>query len=145
MIHPMTITTELTDTAPDEARQVLLRGLQAYNLERTGLADHRPLAVLLRDADGQVVGGLWGRTAYRWLFTELLFVPQSLRGQGLGRSLLAQAEQEASTRGCVGAWLDTFEFQARGFYERLGYAVFGEIGDYPPGFARYYLSKRLVD
>lgn len=39
--------------------------------------------------------------------------------------MLLQAEQEAIARGCRGAWLDTYSFQARGFYERLGYAVFG--------------------
>jgi hypothetical protein len=43
------------------------------------------------------------------------------------------AEEEAAARGCHGAWLDTFEFQARGFYERLGYTCFAELGDYPVG------------
>ena len=62
---------------------------------------------------------------------------------GLGSSLLATAEHEARLRGCRGAWLDTFEFQARGFYERAGYVVFGEIPDYPPGSARYFLKKAL--
>jgi hypothetical protein len=46
-------------------------------------------------------------------------------------------------RGCHSAWLDTFEFQARGFYERLGYSCFAELRDYPPGFARYFMKKAL--
>jgi hypothetical protein len=58
--------------------------------------------------------------------------------------VLLQAEQEAITRGCRGAWLDTFSFQARGFYERLGYAVFGTLDDYPPGQNRIFLHKVLV-
>ena len=37
----------------------------------------------------------------------------------------------------------TFEFQARGFYERLGYRCFGELNDYPTGFARYFMKKAL--
>jgi hypothetical protein len=45
-------------------------------------------------------------------------------------------------RGCVGAWLDTFSFQARGFYERLGYSLAGTIPDHPLGEARYFMIKR---
>ena len=75
---------------------------------------------------------------------ELFFIPEDLRRDGLGASLLAQAEREARARGCHGAWLDTYSFQARGFYERQGYSVFGRIDDYPPGHCRYFLSKRLV-
>ncbi|MDB5698088.1 MAG: family acetyltransferase, partial [Alphaproteobacteria bacterium] len=47
-------------------------------------------------------------------------------------------------RGCVGVWLDTFSFQSRGFYEKLGYAVVGMIQDHPLGGARYFMQKRLV-
>ena len=55
-------------------------------------------------------------------------MPETLRGRGIGTDLLRRAEAEALVRGCHGAWLDTFEFQARGFYERLGYRCFGELG-----------------
>jgi GNAT superfamily N-acetyltransferase len=103
-----------------------------------------PLAILLRDpADKQVIGGLTGRSLYDWLFIEWLVVPESLRGQGLGRDLMGRAEAVARARGCVGVWLDTFEFQARPFYEKLGYSVFGQIDDFPRGSCRYFLQKRL--
>jgi GNAT superfamily N-acetyltransferase len=72
-----------------------------------------------------------------------LFVPETLRGQGLGRELMRRAEEEAIARGCHASWLDTFQFQARGFYERLGYTCFGELSDYPPGFSRYFMQKML--
>lgn len=140
---PPAHSTVLTDTPEDAARAAIVRGLLAYNHGKTGISDHRPLAVLVHDEGGAVVGGLWGRTAYGWLFTELLFVPDSLRGTGLGRSLLLQAEAEAAARGCHGAWLDTFAFQARPFYERLGYECFGEIGDYPRGSSRFFMKKAL--
>ena len=133
----------LTDEPDADARETILAGLIAFNAARAGPADRRPLAVLLHGDDGAVVGGLWGVTAWGWLFTELLFVPDDLRGRGLGRELLGRAEAEARARGCRGAWLDTFAFQARGIYEQLGYRVFGEIEDYPPGSARYFLSKRF--
>jgi hypothetical protein len=59
--------------------------------------------------------------------------------------MLLAAEAEALRRGCPGAWLSTFTFQARGFYERLGYSAFGTVDDYPPGHSLIFLSKRLGD
>ncbi len=133
----------VVDTPDPEIRAAILDGLIAYNTRQTGIADLRPIAVALADAAGQTVGGLWGRTAYGWLFVELLFVPESLRGRGVGADLMRRAEDEARVRGCRAAWLDTFSFQARGFYERLGYTSFGVLNDYPPGFSRYFMHKLL--
>lgn len=133
----------LTDSNDPAIRNAIVGPLVAYNTQKTGRDDFRPLALVIADDGGQTIGGLWARTAFGWLFVELLFVPESLRGQGLGRDLMRQAEAEALARGCHGAWLDTFEFQARGFYERLGYTCFGELNEYPPGFSRYFLRKTL--
>ena len=134
---------QLTDSADAGARQRILTSLLMYNAERTGISDYRPLVALITDAGNTVIGGLWGRTAFGWLVTEMLFVPEGLRGQGIGSQLMAQAEREALVRGCHSAWLDTFAFQARGFYERLGYRRFGELNDYPAGFSRCFMKKRL--
>jgi GNAT superfamily N-acetyltransferase len=101
------------------------------------------LALALRDAKGRIEGGLWGQSYYHWLFIDLLLVPDRLRGQGIGMELLARAEAEARARGCIGVWLDTFSFQAPAFYARRGYAVFGEIADYPVPHRRLFLKKRL--
>lgn len=139
----MDFSIQKTETAPLEARQAILDCLVAYNVSKTGINDHRPLAILIADNANNVTGGLWGRTAYGWLYTELLFVPESLRGQGIGRTLIEQAEQEALLRGCHSAWLDTFAFQALGFYARMGYECFGELSDYPAGFSRHFMKKRL--
>ena len=140
----MTYSITITD-APDPAiRTAIVGPLVAYNTGQTGVADFKPLAVVLTDSSDDVIGGLWGRTAYGWLFVELLFVPESLRGQGVGSDLMHRAETEAVARGCHAAWLDTFQFQSRGFYERLGYTCFGELTDYPPGFSRYFMKKTLT-
>jgi GNAT superfamily N-acetyltransferase len=136
-------TIALTDSPPDEARDVILTGLINFNRQMLGDGQGTPLAVLIRNDAGTIVGGLLGRTSkWQWLFVELLFVPESLRGRGLARELLARAEEEAKRRGCLGAWLDTFNRDARAIYERCGFAVFGEIPDYPPGNVRTFLSKR---
>ena len=138
----MTPDISLTDTPDPAAREAILAGLLSFNEAQAGSHEVRPLAVLVGDpATGDALGGLWGKTSFGWLFVELLFVPETLRGSGLGTSLMRRAEEEAARRGCRGAWLDTFSFQARGFYERLGYAVFGTIQDYPPGHRRYFMQK----
>ena len=129
---------------PDAAmREAILAPLVRYNAEQVGEADYQPLAILLTDPLGAITGGLWGRTSYGFLFVELLAVPETHRHAGIGERILYEAEAIAIGRGCTGAWLDTFSFQARGFYEKLGYALFGEIVDYPPGHSRYFLQKRL--
>ena len=139
----MTYTIRATDEPDEAVRKGIVDPLVAYNRQQAGRDDVRPLILAIEDAQGQVVGGLWGRTAYDWLFVELLVVPEALRRQGVGTDLMRRAEAEAVARGCHGAWLDTFEFQARGFYERLGYTCFGELPDYPAGSARYFLQKPL--
>jgi len=139
----MNFTIRTTETIDEAVHSAILDPLVAHNERETGIKDHRPLAVLVSDADNNVIGGLWGRTAWGWLFVELLFVPESLRGRGLGTELMLRAETEALARGCHNAWLDTYDFQAPGFYERLGYSSFGELKDYPAGFSRYFMKKAL--
>jgi GNAT superfamily N-acetyltransferase len=80
-----------------------------------------------------------------WLFVKALRVAQTYRSQGYGTQLLHAAENEARARDCIGVYLDTYSFQARPFYERQGYRVFGELPDHPPGGAKYYLAKRLKE
>jgi GNAT superfamily N-acetyltransferase len=134
-----------TDAPDPGARDPILRALIAYSEEQSRPMDARPVAVLLKDpAVGAVIGGLWGRTAWSWLHMDTLYVPPAMRGAGIGSALVRRAEEEALRRGCRGAWLDTFSFQAREFYERLGYRVFGTIEDQPPGHARHFLQKPLT-
>jgi GNAT superfamily N-acetyltransferase len=101
-----------------------------------------PLGIFLR-GNGEIVAGLVGQTYCGWLFVKYLWVSDSLRGRGVGRELMAQAEARARERGCHSAWLDTFSFQAPGFYQKLGYEEFGRL-DYPPDHQRHFLRKRLA-
>jgi GNAT superfamily N-acetyltransferase len=123
----------------------IVNGLIAFNRKASGRdAGFQPFALHLIDpATGKPVGGLSGWAVFDYLYIELLHVPEELRGQGQGRVLMERAESFARERGLVGIWLDTFSFQARPFYEKLGYSVFGTIDDHPVGGHRYFLSKRL--
>jgi GNAT superfamily N-acetyltransferase len=138
----MDYTITLSDVADDAVRKAIAGPLIAYNEGQAGPGNYRPLVLALRDASGAVIGGLWASTGYGWLYTQMLMVPESLRGQGVGNRLMKEAEAEAGSRGCRNAWVDT-QFGARPFYEALGYVVFGELPDYPPGFSRTFLRKSL--
>lgn len=135
---------EVVAAPGDTERDAILAPLVAFNDAAVGPTERHPVAIVIRDGEGAIVGGLWGMVSYRWLFVQYLVVPASMRGQGRGRELMLAAEAEARRLDCVGLWLDTFSFQARGFYEKLGYRCFGQIDDYPPGEARFFLSKRIL-
>jgi GNAT superfamily N-acetyltransferase len=145
MIHPAAdpYNIVVSEEGRDEDREAILRPLRAFNRRHGPPTDNRPLALLVKDAGGIVTGGLWGYSLYDWLFVELLVVPEPFRRTGLGTRLMRQAEEIARQRDCVGIWLDTFEFQARPFYEKLGYSVFGQLDDHPRGVIRYLLQKRI--
>jgi GNAT superfamily N-acetyltransferase len=130
---------------PSEAEIEAVRIPLVANLDAMGRdSGYRPYAVLLSDEpDGPVTGGLYGYVLFEWLFIQFLAVPDTLRGQGVGTQLMAQAEDWARAEGLGGIWLDTFAFQARPFYEKLGFSVFGEITDHPRGSSRYFLKKQL--
>lgn len=127
----------------DATRDVVLAGLKAFNREHAQPPDFQRLTLSVRDAVGNILGGLTGETGWEWLHVELLWVALPFRGRGLGRRLLRRAEEEAARRDCKFAFLDTFDFHARPFYEREGYEVFGIQADYPPGHERFFLRKSL--
>jgi len=117
------------------------RGIRSADPDDVGPRDWQPLALGLRGRDGSLVGGVYGATMWRWLLIDGLWVDAGLRGLGLGRELVLTAEKAAIERGCLGAWLGTFDFQARHFYERLGYTVISELAGFPPGHSHYHLRK----
>jgi GNAT superfamily N-acetyltransferase len=139
----MTNAITICDTPTDADRDAILAPLAAFNAANGYPGDPRPVALLLRDEAGHTVGGLWGRTVYDWLFVDYLFVPESMRGGDLGTQLLANTEAIPIDRGCVGSWLTTFTFQARGFYEKRGYSVFGMLDNSPGDNVRMFMRKRL--
>ena len=135
----------LTDAPDPTASAVIEAGLAGFNKEKAGYWDWRPLAVLVSDADtNEVIAGLLGRTSLGLLFIDTFFLPEALRGQGLGSEIMRQAEDEARHRGCRGSVLYTISFQAPAFYERHGYRVFGTVDCQPSGTSRIFMRKQLV-
>jgi len=129
---------------PSEAdRDAVLAPLRAYNIKQAGDPGIRPIAIMLTDENGVSLGGLWGKLVYDWLFIELLGIPEEHCKANYGTALMKEAERIARADHCIGIWLDTYEFQARGFYEKLGFEVFGTLEDHPLGKRRFFLQKRL--
>jgi GNAT superfamily N-acetyltransferase len=101
-------------------------------------------AIALEAKDGETwLGGITAKMGSDWVYVEFLAVADAERGRGIGAQLMKAVEKRAQDAGRIGIWVDTFTFQAPGFYEKLGYTCFGRIDDYPPGSARHFYCKRL--
>lgn len=135
--------TACLSTDPEADRRIIWEQLVAFNRARMGPSVHEPFTVALKDAAGETVGGAYGAIFFSWLHVEMLVVPEERRGEGHGRRLLQRIETLARSAGCIGIWLDTYAFQAPGFYAKAGFTQIGSIPDLPPGSRRFFLAKRF--
>jgi GNAT superfamily N-acetyltransferase len=139
----MQVRFELTSDPDERELASIGDGLDAFNDEDSGPSGKKTLVVFVRDEAGRIQGGLYGWTGWGWLFTDWLWLAEPLRGQGLAGKLLDLAEDEARTRGCHGAYIDTFNPVAERLYKRQGYEAFGTLPNFPPGRERVFLRKML--
>jgi GNAT superfamily N-acetyltransferase len=131
------------DAAPAD-KDMVRQGLAEFNVARSDRPDdYQPLTIFIRDTAGAVRGGLLGATYWGWLYIEILWLPEDLRGQGNGTRLVDMAEDIARERGCHAAHLDTMSFQAPAFYRKLGYEEWGRLDDMLRGHTRFFLRKAL--
>lgn len=137
------ITVAETPAAAD--LEVIERALVEHNEARSEPRNYQPLALFLRNVEGEIVGGLCGHTVWGWLFVSQLWVAEDLRGQDYGTKLMEAAESEARGRNCHAAYVDTFSFLALDFYRKQGYTVFGSLENFPKGHTRYFLKKVFTE
>jgi N-acetylglutamate synthase-like GNAT family acetyltransferase len=129
------------DTPSVETRDNLIQKIDAFH-HRTFPSEFERFALLLQDAAACLKGGLSGLIYCDWLRVDGLWIDDVLRHRGIGTELMTRAENHAIARGCHSAWLTTF--QARGFYEAVGYELFGVLDNYPAGQKQYFLRKPLI-
>jgi GNAT superfamily N-acetyltransferase len=130
--------------ADQAQKDIVVNGVDFHNIAATGYAAYYPVGFYLRDDRAEVMGGLLGEIWGEWLHVTYLWVAEPARGVGNATRLLQAAERYAVERGCRGAILGSHSFQARPFYEKRGYQVFGVLEDYPPGHQLFLLKKRLA-
>lgn len=136
---------ELTVThapTPEDLAEVRA-GLFAYNAGHIDIGEIKDIGVFIHGPSGEKLGGLTGSTSGNWLRIDMLWVGETLRGQGAGSKLIRAAEDEARKRGCQYAQVDTASFQARPFYEKMGFTVQFVLENYPRVHQRIYLTKTL--
>jgi GNAT superfamily N-acetyltransferase len=126
-----------------EDREVIDDGLGEYNAPFLRDPPFDYFGIFVRSDAGAIRAGLIGHIYAGWLIINLLWVHATLRRGGIGRGLMAEAERRGLALGCHSAHLDTFSFQAPGFYATLGYREFARI-DYPPDHQRIFLQKQLI-
>ena len=133
-----------TDAPTLESYRQGLAVLRDFTGKSVGPPDNKDFALLIT-APGEtaVLGGLWAQSRWGAFYIDMIVVPQALRGTGVGTDLMTRAETEARARGCHLMWLDTYAFQARPFYERLGFEVFGQMDGPAPFYPRWFMRKLL--
>ncbi|UIL52809.1 MULTISPECIES: GNAT family N-acetyltransferase [Pantoea] len=129
-------------TEETDAERYITQRLWQHN-ESFADINLKTLNVILYDDFHHIQGGLLAHTWCGTLDIHFLWIEDACRQQGTGRQLMQAAEEEARNRDCHMSVVDTMSFQARGFYEKLGYRVYGEQHGYAQRFARYYLAKKL--
>ncbi|WHZ40789.1 GNAT family N-acetyltransferase [Rahnella bonaserana] len=145
--------TRLTYAPTEHDLEEIKTALRTFNRNFVPQSKFRELGIFLEDENGSKQAGIVAETVGNWMYIQMLWVDESLRGKDVGTQLIAEAEAEAKTRGCRYSLVDTFSFQARPFYERMGYEMKMALEDYirdtrtpedaPSTHTRYFLTKTL--
>lgn len=132
----------ITNTPDSDEEEFVIASLWKHNAQYDAV-DISPLFLNFKDDENNIIAGLISRTWWGALEVQYLWVSEKHRKSGLGRQLMQAAEKEALNRGCHLAYVDTFEFQAKGFYEKLGYREYGNLPGYAHKHTRHYLAKLI--
>lgn len=131
------------DQAGGAEAQLVRDRLDMFNVGVTGVSAYYPVNFFLKSDRGETMGGLLGGIWGGWLHITILWIDEAERGKRWATQLMDRAEAYARERRCHSAMLDTHSFQARPFYEKRGYEVFGTLDDYPKGHKKFFLRKKL--
>lgn len=134
---------KITSMPSEGDKQEIYDELLKYNLKHLENSHVQELGIFLENEEGKKVAGLIGKTHGNWLTIDYLWVHESLRGNDIGSEIINKAETESKSRGCKYAFLNTFSFQAEGFYLKLGYKKVFSLDDYPVTEKRHYFVKEL--
>lgn len=128
-----------------EEKELLLNKIVEFNNEQVPFLQTErfiDLSYTIRDEHNLLIGGIRA-FLYCWkcLYIDVLWIDGKYRHSGYGSMLIKKVEEDAIEQGCHLAHVDTFDFQAKEFYLKQGYDVFGELENCPHGHKRFYLRK----
>lgn len=132
----------LSDSPTAAGEAFVIDSLWKHNATVTPVAI-RPLFLTLRNKGNHILAGLVARNWWSGLGIQYFWLSNATRGQRVGRSLMQSAEQEAKRRDCHIAYVTTFNFQVKEFYEKPGYSAYGEPAGYAHKHTRHYLAKNI--
>lgn len=118
-------------------------GLIRYNRQQAGTLRYTRTVLAVRDGKDQLVGGAILQSYWKETYVELLWLSARARRLGVGSRLMQEAERRARKRGSVLLHLNTYSFQAPGFYEKLGFKRLGGMSGSPAGESRHFYAKKL--
>jgi GNAT superfamily N-acetyltransferase len=127
----------------ESTMEIVEEGLSGFDTQQIGNRSSQRISFVVQTPDKKIVGGVSGEMNWNWLYVDLLWVKDELRGRGFGHQLMTVIENEAKKLGATKAYLDTYSFQAPEFYKKHGYRVFGELKDFPAGHQKYFLTRDL--
>lgn len=137
---------EVTENPTKENLKTISEGIKSYNQkflpDAVVFEKDTKFAVFAKSDSGEVQGGIRAVAFWNYCIIELLWLSENMRGLGIGRKLMEAAESYAAKQGFQYIRTETLSFQARPFYEKLGFNVYGELPDYPEGHTTYCLVKK---
>lgn len=136
------LTIQFSEELTAEIKQQVIDGLNDYAARKKNLTPMAPFAFTAYQ-NGMVVGSLSGFTIYGSAYVDLLYVEKAYRGQSIGLQLMQHFENWAKTQPIRFLTLNTFDFEARPFYEKLGYRVEFERHGYDNESTLYFMIKYL--
>lgn len=135
---------EVLENPKQELIDYLDKKIDDFNWANWEVSERTPLAVQIKNDQGEVIAGAAARSFGDWLLLDTLWVSDELRGQNIGSKILAEIEASGKKRGCIKCLLDTLNFQAMPFYEKHGYKTEWVQQNYPKTGCKYFMVKELL-
>ncbi|MCQ2013053.1 MULTISPECIES: GNAT family N-acetyltransferase [Clostridium] len=129
----------------EEESELIVDKIVEYNLSKVPIIQESSFIWINRviaDTYGDIIAGINSKM-YCWncLYIDVLWVKEEYRKEGLGSKILNEIEKVAKDKGCYLIHLDTFDFQAKDFYLKHGYDIFGILDECPQKHKRYFMKK----
>ncbi|WKA58818.1 GNAT family N-acetyltransferase [Planococcus shenhongbingii] len=103
------------------------------------------VSFIARNDEGEIIGGITGTAYWEHMHIDFLWVDPEARGRRIAEELMQQLEHYSRSQACYLMVVETFSFQAPGFYKKQGFCEFGVLENHPKGHSKHYFEKRLMD